>query len=601
MLSRNLRGATLATTLMVISLVLVTGLSLVGVCMSQLASESRTENLQIARNLAESALAQGIRQLCSDNGFGLKGETLPAVSFPGTPGARGLVTFDRSQVYSTNNLGGTSSVVGYTGRQVPKESAHLVGTGLYRDCRVNVEAILRIPRFPYCIASSGPFVSKRGVLVAAVKDLKDLTAGDLSRHLEPGSMASNSDEKAAVKLNSTSVVTGDVQAVGNTDIDPLAEVRGKIRVGADPADIPEVPLTDPTLSKSADEVQKLGPIISSPIEGFNRRIGPLQVSGDLKLNDAILRVDGDLTVDKAIRGRGAIFCSGNLTVKGGANVFTTDQQVAIVAKGDVDIRGDGKSNSVFAGMIYTEGNFKAEDISLFGAFIANGKQTAQVQQTVTPPRGDPGQPPPPAVTVTKTVTIGSAMTMNNVQLVKVDQYQKIKLELPPTLQPPSGLVAPNVGGYWGNYNSHTNNNAAGSQALSMLLNASFDPFKFFDAKNQRFRAEDLQLSDLTFQNYTQKIQTFRGNGMWDFSESYRNFPNREAAVAALGESLISGTENILLNSARDSMNKANVSYAQFVVKQQAKIKAGLHDTFELDINKFLKNSDTMRVLLWRPM
>jgi hypothetical protein len=50
-----------------------------------------------------------------------------------------------------------------------------------------------------------------------------------------------------------------------------------------------------------------------------------------------------------------------------------------------------------------------------------------------------------------------------------------------------------------------------------------------------------------------------------------------------------------------AIQKFHKPYQEFVRRQQQKISKGLKDTFVLDLNKFLKTNDAMRVLLWRPV
>ena len=61
-------------------------------------------------------------------------------------------------------------------------------------------------------------------------------------------------------------------------------------------------------------------------------------------------------------------------IEGGA-AFAAEEQLAVIATGDVTIRGEGKLRSVFQGLIYTEGDLSAEDTTLLGVFVANGSDS----------------------------------------------------------------------------------------------------------------------------------------------------------------------------------------------------------------------------------
>ena len=71
-----------------------------------------------------------------------------------------------------------------------------------------------------------------------------------------------------------------------------------------------------------------------------------------------------------MKGKGAIFATGNVTVHGISTYGANDQE-AIVAKGDIAIEGSGRDRSIFQGGVYTQGNFRAKDVTLVGSLVAN--------------------------------------------------------------------------------------------------------------------------------------------------------------------------------------------------------------------------------------
>jgi hypothetical protein len=121
---------------------------------------------------------------------------------------------------------------------------------------------------------------------------------------------------------------------------------------------------------------------SPTLEGYCRASMGYVVSGNLTLNSAVLYVDGDLTVNGAIMGTGAIFVTGRTTVNAAqqASDLSADNVVALASLGDVTLTAQSRANNFFRGVIYTEGNFTASHISLMGSFVARPIKTA------TPPR-----------------------------------------------------------------------------------------------------------------------------------------------------------------------------------------------------------------------
>ena len=55
----------------------------------------------------------------------------------------------------------------------------------------------------------------------------------------------------------------------------------------------------------------------------------------------------------------------------------TDDVMAIAAGGDVTLTGSssGSVSNTFVGMIYTGGNLQADNLQLYGQFVANGGTT----------------------------------------------------------------------------------------------------------------------------------------------------------------------------------------------------------------------------------
>lgn len=411
-------GTTLVVTLMMAAIAVVFAFSLVGSSVFQLNMSYRVTNLQDARNLAESAISQTIRLIQDNRAYGSNNES-KTVTLQGAPtGSQGMVTFAQGYTvngtaipYSTCNVGGGGSIAGYGGRTVPQGADHLVGVGMCNGVVARVEAIVTMPRFPFVIACTGPFQSTGGLVVGGVKDIADApTITDPSKLL-PASMLSDSPNAKAIQAGSGALVTGNVQAVGGIDI-PTTSVKGKIFPNAQQVPITSVPMADPT--QGVGNVQSLATSMDSPtLEGFCRSSGPVTVNGDLTMNDALLYVNGVLTVTGAIQGKGALYVNGAARINRGGSSVSADNVNAIIASGDVHIGPDDASGtrSSFFGMVYTGGNFFAQNIDLYGAFIGNA-----------PGSGTSAQ-------LGGLDTSGSHMATNNVRLVTVNDLPKQEIQV----------------------------------------------------------------------------------------------------------------------------------------------------------------------------
>ncbi|MBI3927348.1 MAG: hypothetical protein HY319_17555 [Armatimonadetes bacterium] len=373
-------GATLGTTLMVLALVVLMTFTLVGVATNHLNLTRRASNLRHARSLAESVVAAGISRVFdgSDTSYGAaKTETLE-IRLPGTPGeGLGRLTFDPdSGVYSTNNLQGDGSVRGWNGTAVPGGSLHLVGVGECRGAVRTVEVLIQVPTFRYAVASSGSFHTRGELLVAGVASESSVSAGvdRLSEEeLLPGHLTVSGTAAEAIVFEGDTRITGDVQSSGGARFDPQTEILGELRLHAQPEDLPRYDLSsyDPQLLGKGQVQYLTQSWMRAPIfEGYVRREGELQVLGGMTLDGAVLFVDGDLTVEGGLHGRGAVVVTGRTTILGGSSL-SSDSQAALFSAGDVVLDGYGKKGSYFQGLIYTEGNLEARQLTVMGTLIAN--------------------------------------------------------------------------------------------------------------------------------------------------------------------------------------------------------------------------------------
>ncbi|MHB2021095.1 MAG: hypothetical protein ACYCW6_29520, partial [Candidatus Xenobia bacterium] len=274
---------------------------------------SRDNSRQVAQDLADSAIAQTVDILMATPTFGATAVASVTATFPSAPiGAQGVVTFqpvtsgpsNGSQPVSINNLQGTTQLQnGWRGRMVAGYCADIMAIGTCGgETRIR-EMVLGAPSFPYCVAASGP-VTATQTLVAGLSgnDLNPsgqptamVDTGNVG-DLGPGDVLSENTAAAAVTLDSTSTVMGNVEAGGGVQPNG-AKIKGEVRqdLGTGSSGNPALPLP---LIDVQGKIQQLslmanpagnglasGPPRGNPttIDTFYFYKGTLDVPGDLVL------------------------------------------------------------------------------------------------------------------------------------------------------------------------------------------------------------------------------------------------------------------------------------------------------------------------------
>ncbi|MEW6283222.1 MAG: hypothetical protein AB1758_31725 [Candidatus Eremiobacterota bacterium] len=373
-MGRIQRGSGLPAALLLGAIGLTLAFSLIAVAFHHLNVAGHLGKQYQARYLCESVAALAIQQLILDP------DTRRGTFDRTVTGGNAVLTFDpleasrRGIPLSRNNFGGDTAVPGWQG-DVPREGAQLVVVGEYQGVRRRLEVVLHLPSFAWVVGSSGPIETLGPTLVAQVESWDRLAAGVSQMELEslqPGDIGSNSPAAPALRLSGLTRVTGDAVACGQVELLPGALVLGSVQPGANPAALPDLDVAEfdperqgrPGVEYLAQETLQ-----GETLNRFTVRRGRLSAREGLHLDGGVLFVEGDLEVQGGVHGVGAVFVTGRTVIRGGSSL-STDNQVALVSQGDVDIRGDGAA-SVFRGVSYTEGNFSAREITLLGSFVAN--------------------------------------------------------------------------------------------------------------------------------------------------------------------------------------------------------------------------------------
>ena len=342
---------------------------------------------QGARNLAEAALQRAMVEVLASKNQNFGAQALPAevirVDFPSTyPGGTGVVSFygptaaAEKVPVSLNNLRSAAIRPGSLDRQVPPNCVQLVARGSWSNSVKTLEMIFYVPPFPNALASEGPVRSTGGLLVGGITDPKNFPGDYNSVAKEeqvPAHVVSNSDSPEAVNLGPGAVIQGNVGAVGGVVLDPSVQVLGQVRQHLERQPLPELDLTA-LFNRLGTQVgvDPLPAVKGSFTLPWNaRRDGDLLVNGDLTLDNGVLVVRGDLTVQGGVSGDGAIFVDGETKILGGASFHSSDQ-VALVSRRKITLAGANKASYFFQGLMYSEEEILAHDVTVLGAVIAKG-------------------------------------------------------------------------------------------------------------------------------------------------------------------------------------------------------------------------------------
>lgn len=378
-------GFSLASILLCLAVLVAILFVVVSASLSHLQLMSSVSQGQHAQNLAESALSQAIEQVIStDYTFGKLPSDRIVSTIQGIDDGEGIVTFNPDEfanAYSSYNLESTTSLVGARGTNVPAASVHLVARGRVGTTERWMECVFYKPPYPDGLVASGA-VEASGLLLTGVKDGEDYVGGDPAAVKPEDQVLANlfangqstPAGQPAILLKEDCDIHGSVGSPGAIVIDPGNEVRGEVLPGAEPRPLPSIDIPDRinTLLPNSVEVFSGGPLTLDD-SWFNHSPGSLTVGGNLNLNGSALMVSGDLIVNGAVTGTGIILVDGWVDVRDGGSSVTSTDQVALAATGNVTLSASAKEGNYFQGLVYSEGDVEASDITVVGTVITRGQ------------------------------------------------------------------------------------------------------------------------------------------------------------------------------------------------------------------------------------
>jgi hypothetical protein len=364
--NRSLRAISLTSTLALTCLLFSLAAILLASILSSHGLTNRLECEQRARCLAESALNQAWVKLQNDPDFGLQPADSIRAKLPGNPeGAQGQIDFEGSDA-SLNNLNGSAAQIGWRDLPVPAHSALLVAVGSCRNYSIRLSVLLKRSAFPYAVACAGDFSCTGATRICS--------SGEEGQ-LGPADLACNGSSSKSIQLADKSLVTGDVRSVGGIVLESTAKIEGQAKPYASAVDLPTIDLSMFDPQTCSEPWQNLPVLMDSKtLSGPSRCSTHLEVLGDLTLEGATLFVNGDLTITGSLLGNGLVVVMGKTYVAGRSSL-ESDTQAVLLSKGNVCLQGCGPESSGFRGLVYTEDNFHAQQMSLVGSFISRGQAT----------------------------------------------------------------------------------------------------------------------------------------------------------------------------------------------------------------------------------
>lgn len=387
----RVRGISLMSALLLITMVMLIAATMAGVFTLNVNITNRVSNSSVALSEAEAGLAEVLYQITRDENiegdgnqenpkitWGLNGETVQGTITPGMQPdeAYHVVTFDTgsSYPYSTNNTT-LDNDSGYDGRVVPDGMLHIISTGYCKGQYRTIECVVEKPPFPFGLATSGLIDSETPMRVLGTSSQAGYSPGEEDR---PGHLLCNSPEgvKIGTRDGFSTEISGFVKSSGPVDIEQPAVVRGGVQSFAEGTDLVDIDIQDFDLAGEPGVVTIVDSTYNEDqvLDVMYRYSGSgLRYAGDVELQQAMLYIDGDLTIDGELKGEGLIVVTGNVRLNSGTELRGSDK-MALIAGGNVVVDGEvdsaGNSN-YFSGLVYTEGNLNAKNITIVGNAVVN--------------------------------------------------------------------------------------------------------------------------------------------------------------------------------------------------------------------------------------
>ncbi len=521
----------------------------------------------IAESIAQSGLATAIARFKLDKAMGKHGEVFREIM----PSSRDPQAFYELS-FSTpsdgkaepgkcvnNHRSDTLVMVGDV--RCPKNGLYLTAIGHCRGTSRRVSVVLASPPFDYAIASTGPIRSKTGMVLGSVPKGFDANSPLDDKLLEPASLltvSKDDSQGASVDLAGECTIVGDLKAVGTIHLAPnVVPKKGQQLPNSAPEDIPNISSDDYPISpdlkpqeltaSSFDARKKLYGLV----EWKSKAGETLEFKDGLDLGGATFRVKGNLTVRGGISGAGGLIVDGNVTILG-SNAMRADNQLAVLAGGDISVFGVDREKSSLSGILYARGpnGVSINKATVLGAVMAVGKN---------PQTGE-----------------GAQIQVEEARVAFSKTASKVSVDLGWTGYPPGGIEtkAKGIGDSPG--------------VLKLLPLVGPDGNVILEPKPKDFLAAGittLGAAQFSFQN---------GSGQGFFPKG-----TPKAVTDALGGGFVEDGDGTQIQAGWDSAVRNSgdqLDQMKDVLKLNPDGKPKAQPVFKLDLNQFLKTSERLRIV-----
>ena len=255
----------------------------------------------------------------------------------------------------------------------------------YRSKTVIAYCIVTGPPLPYSLGAAGKLRTGGNTLIGGVENAAALADGLQDDDLVEGGVVANGIAKPPKEgevpappmiLESGVKVVGNAQSAGAIEDHGAVIEKGEKKPFADKQELPKISIADYDPKDREGVVSRTETSVTTggPIYGFQRFGQSVTFKEEVDLNGALLFIDGDVTLEKPLKGTGALVATGKVTLLGGADM-KADSLAAVLAGKDLTINGSRSGNAIasnFMGLLYTEGNLSLSNTRTVGAAVAGG-------------------------------------------------------------------------------------------------------------------------------------------------------------------------------------------------------------------------------------
>ena len=355
---------------------------------------SKQRQAALALENADKAILLTQGHLFADQEFGRRGERVVVGNRDSDIWAE--VSFSRStKNWSCNHLGDEAGARVCEGTRNHHE-CQIVAESHYRSKTVIAYCIVTGPPLPYSLGAAGKLRTGGNTLIGGVENAAALADGLQDDDLVEGGVVANGIARPPKEgevpqppmiLESGVKVVGNAQSAGAIEDHGAVIEKGEKKPFADKQELPKISIADYDPKDREGVVTRTETSVTTggPIYGFQRFGQSVTFKEEVDLNGALLFIDGDVTLEKPLKGTGALVATGKVTLLGGADM-KADSLAAVLAGDDLTINGSRSGNAVtsnFMGLLYTEGNLSLSNTRTVGAAVAGGVDAEGEGSTMT--------------------------------------------------------------------------------------------------------------------------------------------------------------------------------------------------------------------------